>query len=136
MAQNIVTENRIIAMLPQKQKAYLLDTINQLVFTELDSRFAWALLNSKLMNFYIARFIFSKAKMTMHFDSPATDKIPLPKLNAKSQKITNEIINLVDKILALKAQDKEISTLESQIDDLIYQLYDLDSQEIKIVQST
>ena len=138
LAQNIVTENRIIAMLPQKQKAYLLDTINQLVFTGLDSRFAWALLNSKLMNFYIARFIFSKAKMTMHFDSPATDKIPLPKLNAKSQKITNEIINLVDKILESKAKDSQNSTtlLESQIDDLIYQLYALDSHEIKIVQST
>ena len=138
LAQNIVTENRIIAMLPQKQKAYLLDTINQLVFTELDSRFAWALLNSKLMNFYIARFIFSKAKMTMHFDSPATDKIPLPKLNAKSQKITNEIINLVDKILESKAKDSQNSTtlLESQIDDLIYQLYALDSHEIEIVQST
>ncbi len=138
LAQNIVTENRIIAMLPQKQKAYLLDTINQLVFTELDSRFAWALLNSKLINFYIARFIFSKAKMTMHFDSPATDKIPIPKLNAKSQKITNEIINLVDKILESKAKDSQNSTtlLESQIDDLIYQLYALDSHEIKIVQST
>ena len=138
LAQNIVTENRIITMLPQKQKAYLLDTINQLVFTELDSRFAWALLNSKLINFYIARFIFSKAKMTMHFDAPATDKIPLPKLNAKSQKITNEIINLVDKILESKAKDSQNSTtlLESKIDDLIYQLYALDSHEIKIVQST
>ena len=74
----------------------------------------------------------------MHFDSPATDKIPIPKLNAKSQKITNEIINLVDKILESKAKDSQNSTtlLESQIDDLIYQLYALDSHEIKIVQST
>lgn len=129
-------------MLPQNQKAYLLDTINQLVFDKLDSRFSWAILNSRLMNFYVARFVFSKAQMTMHFDAPATDKIPLPKLTAKNKKIISDIVNLVDKILAItsssqgesaKSHNDEISTLESKIDDLIYKLYDLDSRDIEII---
>ena len=124
-------------MLPQKQKAYLLDTLNQLVFDKLDSRFGWAILNSTLMNWYAARFVFSKAKMTMHFDSPATDKIPLPKLTAKNKKYVNEIINLVDKILESKSQDPNANTtpLESKINDLIYKLYALDSSEIKLIES-
>ena len=135
LVQNIVTQNRIVAMLPQKQNAYLLDTINQLVFKKLDSRFVWAILNSTAMNWYIAKFIFSNAKMTMHFDAPATDKIPIPKLNAKNKKIVDKIINLVDEILELKAKDSQSDTtaLESQINDLIYKLYDLDSNDTKTI---
>lgn len=135
LAQNIVTQNRVVAMLPQNQKAYLLDTINQLVFKTIDSRFAWAILNSTAMNWYIARFVFSNAKMTMHFDAPATDKIPIPKLNATNKKIAGEIMNLVDKIIESKAKDSTINTesLESQIDDLVCKLYHLDCGDIKII---
>ncbi|MGX2982722.1 type IIG restriction enzyme/methyltransferase [Helicobacter sp. 23-1045] len=133
--QNPKPHIKIIATLPDSQKVFLLNTINQLVFTELDSRFAWALFNSTLINWYVYKFIFSNSIRTMHLNTTATDKIPLPKLTAKNQKITNEIINLVDKILALKAQGKEISAFESKIDDLIYKLYALHSHEIQIVES-
>ena len=71
----------------------------------------------------------------MHLNTTATDKIPLPKLTAKNKKITNEIINLVDKILESKSQDKEVAPLESKINDLIYKLYALDSREIKLIES-
>ena len=64
-------------------------------------------------------------------------KLPIPKLNAKNQKIASEIVNIVDKILKLKANDSQsdTTTLESKIDNLVYQLYELDSHEIKIIES-
>ena len=73
----------------------------------------------------------------MHLNTPATDKIPLPKLTAKNKKYVNEIINLVDKILESKSQDPNANTapLESKINDLIYKLYALDSSEIKLIES-
>ncbi|ETD25179.1 hypothetical protein [Helicobacter macacae] len=66
------------------------------------------------------------------------EQLPIPKLNTKNQKIADKIVNLVDKILELKAKDSQsdTTTLESQIDKLVYQLYDLDSNEIKIIEST
>lgn len=126
LVQNIVTDNHIVATLPQDKSVYLLDTINQLVLTDLNSKLLWAILNSTLMNWYIGNFIFANAKMTMHFDSPMTNKIPIPK-------ITNENQNLVDKILDFKKADKDITELESKIDDLVYQLYSLNKDEISII---
>ena len=36
-----------------------------------------ALLHSKLINWYVYRFIYAKAIRTIHFDAPASDKIPV-----------------------------------------------------------
>lgn len=105
--QNPKPHIKITAMIPNTKEIFLLDTINQLTFTGLDSKFAWAILNSTLINWYVYHFIFAKAIRTMHFDRPATNKIPIPKLTTKNQKIADEIINLVDKILECKKQDKD-----------------------------
>ena len=48
-----------------------------------------------------------------------------------SQKIDNRDISAFSK----PQYDKKIKDLESKIDSLVYQLYDLDSQEIKIIES-
>ena len=71
------------------------------------------------------------------FDTLSVGSLPIPKITTKNQKIANQIIKLVDKILELKANDSQsdTTTLESKIDNLVYQLYELDSHEIKIIQS-
>ena len=48
----------------------------------------------------------------------------------------DKIIDCVDKILESKSQGKDSSIYESQIDDLVYKLYDLDSSEIEIIQGS
>lgn len=64
------------------------------------------------------------------------EKLPIPKINAENQIIVDEIINLVDNILESKAKDSttDTSKLESEIDSLVYELYNLTSEEIKIVE--
>ena len=59
------------------------------------------------------------------------EKIPIPQLNEKQQK---PFISIVDKILALKKQGKDTTELEAQIDKMVYELYDLTPEEIKIVE--
>lgn len=135
LVQNIVTQNHIVACLPDKE-AYLLDTINQISLEKLNSKLLWAILNSTLINRYVAKFIYANAKMTMHLDSPATDKIPIPKITKANQKIADEIIKLADKILALKSKNAEVdvSGLEKEMDSLVYKLYGLSSDEITIIE--
>ncbi|MDZ4845236.1 MAG: hypothetical protein SH857_06765 [Chitinophagales bacterium] len=71
-------------------------------------------------------------------------KLPIPKADEKRK---NEIIKLVDQLLQLnkeKAESKlqtKITQLEGKIDycgsrinEIIYQLYDLTAEEIKIVE--
>lgn len=56
-------------------------------------------------------------------------KIPIPK-----PEIEQPFITLVDRILADKKAGKDTSDLEKQIDDLVYQLYGLNEDEILIVE--
>ncbi|EAK1434467.1 class I SAM-dependent DNA methyltransferase, partial [Campylobacter coli] len=40
------------------------------------------------------------------------ERLPIPKINSKNEKLANELINLVDEILKAKEQDKNVNTQE------------------------
>ncbi|RVY64204.1 class I SAM-dependent DNA methyltransferase [Helicobacter pylori] len=95
------------------------------------------LLNSKLLTFWL------KAKNTPLGDIGAYRnykynimELPMVKIMAKNKKIADKIIALVDKILQAKEKDPKANTqgLEKEIDALVYQLYNLTDEEIKIVE--
>ncbi|ELT5438989.1 Eco57I restriction-modification methylase domain-containing protein [Campylobacter coli] len=64
------------------------------------------------------------------------EKLPIPKINSKNQKLANELVNLVDEILKAKEQDKNANTqeLENKINSIVYKLYNLTEEEIKIIE--
>ncbi|ECL6382999.1 class I SAM-dependent DNA methyltransferase [Campylobacter jejuni] len=64
------------------------------------------------------------------------EKLPIPKINSKNQKLADELINLVDEILKAKEQDKNANTqeLENKINSLVYKLYNLTEEDIKIIE--
>ena len=88
------------------------------------------IVNSKVFNFYINYFSF-----TNHITVSGLEEVPIPKITTKNKKIADKIINLVDKILESKAQGKDTSALEFQVDDLVYELYDLSKIEKALVES-
>ncbi|MFL0683308.1 MAG: Eco57I restriction-modification methylase domain-containing protein, partial [Algoriphagus aquaeductus] len=61
-------------------------------------------------------------------------KLPIPKIDTKNQK---PISDIVKKILNLKSENSNSDTtnLENQIDQLVYQLYELTDEEIKIIEN-
>ena len=61
-------------------------------------------------------------------------QIPIPAIPSEQQK---PVERLVDRILAAKQRDAkaDVSALERAIDDLVYGLYGLTPEEIKIVES-
>ncbi|EOH9933027.1 class I SAM-dependent DNA methyltransferase [Campylobacter jejuni] len=64
------------------------------------------------------------------------ERLPIPKINSKNEKLADELINLVDEILKAKEQDKNANTqeLENKINSLTYKLYNLTEEEIKIIE--
>ncbi|HHY1551157.1 TPA: class I SAM-dependent DNA methyltransferase [Campylobacter jejuni] len=64
------------------------------------------------------------------------ERLPIPKINSKNEKLANELINLVDEILKAKEQDKNANTqeLENKINSIVYKLYNLTEEEIKIIE--
>ncbi len=94
------------------------------------------LLNSKIMLWYLD-INFAKLDETgWSWIKDSVEKLPIPKITAKNQNIADKIVNLVDKILQAKARysSADTSDLESQIDNLTYELYNLSPKEIQIIQ--
>ncbi len=92
--------------------------------------FYLGLINSQVFNFYFNYFSF-----TNHLTVSELEKVPIPMINSKNQSLVDEIINLVDKILALKAKNSSADTskLEKDIDDLVFKLYGLNEIEIQLI---
>ncbi|RVZ72122.1 class I SAM-dependent DNA methyltransferase [Helicobacter pylori] len=97
-----------------------------------------ALLNSKLITFYFKNFCGGciLGKSGYQYNKHALEKIPIPKITEKNQELADKIIALVDKILKSKEKDPKANTqgLEKEIDALVYQLYHLTDEEIKIIE--
>ncbi|WP_187925788.1 class I SAM-dependent DNA methyltransferase [Helicobacter pylori] len=65
------------------------------------------------------------------------ERLPIPKITEKNQELTQKITALVDKILQSKEKDPKANTqgLEKEIDALVYRLYNLTDEEIKIIEN-
>ncbi|WP_187908261.1 class I SAM-dependent DNA methyltransferase [Helicobacter pylori] len=97
-----------------------------------------ALLNSKLITFYFKNFCGGciLGKSGYQYNKHALEKIPIPKITPQNQELADKITDGVKQILALKEKDPKTNTqqLEKEIDALVYQLYNLTDEEIKIIE--
>ncbi|TPI04071.1 DUF7149 domain-containing protein [Helicobacter pylori] len=95
-------------------------------------------LNSSFMSWY-ARENFKDKHMSggyLGLNKGNLEKLPMFELEKSNQPTADKIIALVDKILVLKEKDPKANTqrLEKEIDALVYQLYNLTDEEIKIIE--
>ena len=121
--EEFVNDPQIISIIP-KENSYSLELL-------------WAILNSKLATFY-------------HFNSsPKATKGAFPKIlifdvnnfplpENLSSEIDEKLKTLVNEILEIKKLSKEANTSkkEAEIDGLVYELYGLSEEEIKIVENS
>ncbi|GAA7323665.1 class I SAM-dependent DNA methyltransferase [Helicobacter pylori] len=98
-----------------------------------------ALLNSKLITFYFKNFCGGciLGKSGYQYNKHALEKIPIPKITPKNQELAQKITDYAEQILQAKAKDPKANTqeLEKEIDALVYQLYHLTDEEIKIIEN-
>ncbi|EFB0367753.1 class I SAM-dependent DNA methyltransferase [Campylobacter coli] len=99
-------------------------------------KYLTAILNSKLVAFWLKH----KGKMqgnNYQIDKEPLLNIPIVDTNSKNKKLADELINLADEILKAKEQDKNANTqeLENKINSLVYKLYNLTEDEIKIIEN-
>jgi hypothetical protein len=95
---------------------------------EINLKYILALLNSKLYFFWLYNKGKRKGENLELYYTPLTE-IPVKKISLPEQQ---PFIDLVEKIICKKGAST--SALETQIDHLVYQLYDLTEEEIKIVE--
>jgi len=142
--RNTKIEQRLVASIIPKKIATL-KTLQQIYLikkNKIDLKYLLALINSTLLNFYCSHFL------TDDVNKDYINQLPLP-LNLDSYEKHNQIARLVENIIDAKKikiksiiesekeyLEKKCSTLDRQIDKLVYELYGLTEEEIKIVEGT
>lgn len=99
-------------------------------------KYLTGVLNSKLIAFWLKH----KGKIQgnlFKIDKEPLLNIPVVNINSKNEKLANKLISLVDEILKAKEQNKNANTqeLENKINSLVYKLYNLTEDEIKIIEN-
>ncbi|MCL4386353.1 MAG: BREX-1 system adenine-specific DNA-methyltransferase PglX [Actinobacteria bacterium] len=128
-----------------------LDTNNKLVFetisctflknTNVNIKFLLAINNSKLFAWLLYKFIYCNAVRSTRYDKQYIEKIPVPDFDNINQ---DKYVKLVDEILSIIGDNFyntnkvflqiEIQKYMKQIDQFVYELYNLNDEEIKIVE--
>ncbi|GAA7116398.1 type II restriction endonuclease Eco57I subunit R [Helicobacter pylori] len=115
------------------QEMLFLDTCNLSYCKEREhAKFLVGLLNSRLLD-----WLFRKTSTNNHVNLYELETLPIPQITKSNQPTADKIIALVDKILKVKEKDPKANTLdlEKEIDALVYQLYHLTDEEIKIIEN-
>ncbi|KNX48857.1 restriction endonuclease [Helicobacter pylori] len=102
---------------------------------KIEIKYLTALLNSKCIYFAMRKF-YMGGGIEGELKTNNLEKIPIPKITPKNQELARKITDCTERILKSKAKDPKANTqgLEKEIDALVYQLYHLTDEEIKIIE--
>jgi adenine-specific DNA-methyltransferase len=95
-------------------------------------KYILGVLNSKLMQWIIYDLCPVKMGNARKYGLDYIKKLPIKKAEIKIQ---NEVVELVDKVISNTKDGLETTDLENQIDQLVYLLYELTEEEIKIIEN-
>ena len=104
-------------------------------FTGNDLKFMMAILNSKVIYEYVNMIVHQYGFTGFRLSNQYVEVMPLPPITTSNEPFAKQIESLVDKILAEKKQNPAADTkaLEDQIDIMVYKLYELTYEEVKII---
>ncbi|MGL2445318.1 class I SAM-dependent DNA methyltransferase [Helicobacter pylori] len=102
---------------------------------KIEIKYITALLNSKCIYFAMRKF-YMGGGIEGELKTNNLEKIPIPKITPQNQELAHKITDCAERILKSKEKDPKANTqeLEKEIDALVYQLYHLTDEEIKIIE--
>ena len=121
------------------------------IMTGENLKYIFGILNSEISNWYMLNIAYSLSEGAKRWIKQYVEQLPLPPITPKNQPILKQIEDLVDKIISaqrrrLPSADASLqesnnlqidtSDWERKIDQLVYKLYDLTEEEIKIVEAS
>jgi adenine-specific DNA-methyltransferase len=127
-----------------KSRAYVMMSFNIIKSERIDLKYLTGILNSNLIKFWLLR----KGKMQgSQFQIDKEPLLEIPIFQTKDKKIEGEIINTVEQLLLGHSKlqstesnkdqeylERKCSTLESQLNKRIYELYNISSNETEIIE--
>ncbi|MGL2902387.1 DUF7149 domain-containing protein [Helicobacter pylori] len=101
-------------------------------------RYLLGMLHSKLITFAFKTFYAGGGlgESGYRYKKAFIERLPIPQITEKNQELAQKITDGAEQILQAKEKDPKANTqrLEKEIDALVYQLYHLTDEEIKIIE--
>ncbi|GAA8511577.1 class I SAM-dependent DNA methyltransferase [Helicobacter pylori] len=135
----IVQEPRFYLDNGECELGYFYAEATSFILTGEHLRYLLGMLHSKLITFAFKTFYAGGGlgESGYRYKKAFIERLLIPQITEKNQELADKIIALVDKILQIKEKDPKANTqgLEKEIDALVYQLYNLTDEEIKIIEN-
>ncbi|GAA8113968.1 class I SAM-dependent DNA methyltransferase [Helicobacter pylori] len=135
----IVQEPRFYLDNGECQLGYFYAEATSFILTGEHLRYLLGMLHSKLITFAFKTFYAGGGlgESGYRYQKAFIERLPIPQITPQNQELADKITALVDKILKSKEKDPKANTqkLEKEIDALVYQLYNLTDEEIKIIEN-
>jgi len=118
-------------------KGIFLSSNEYMIGGNYNKKYFLAVLNSKLIQWYLRNITGVMGEKLKIGQKSNFIKIPIPVIDSSNQLTVSQIESLVDNILDAKKTNHAADTTpwEKEIDQLVYKLYELTDEEIKIVES-
>ncbi|GAA9243960.1 class I SAM-dependent DNA methyltransferase [Helicobacter pylori] len=135
----IVQEPRFYLDNGECQLGYFYAEATSFILTGEHLRYLLGMLHSKLITFAFKTFYAGGGlgESGYRYKKAFIERLPIPKITEKNQKLAHKITDCAKAILEAKEKDPKTNTqeLEKEIDALVYQLYNLTDEEIKIIEN-
>ncbi|GAA8377836.1 class I SAM-dependent DNA methyltransferase [Helicobacter pylori] len=134
----IVQEPRFYLDNGECELGYFYAEATSFILTGEHLRYLLGMLHSKLITFAFKTFYAGGGlgESGYRYKKAFIERLPIPKITPQNQKLADKITDGAKQILALKEKDPKANTqrLEKEIGALVYQLYNLTDEEIKIIE--
>ncbi|MFP6161735.1 class I SAM-dependent DNA methyltransferase [Helicobacter pylori] len=134
----IVQEPRFYLDNGECELGYFYAEATSFILTGEHLRYLLGMLHSKLITFAFKTFYAGGGlgESGYRYKKAFIERLPIPKITHKNQELADKITDGAKQILALKEKDPKANTqgLEKEIDALVYRLYHLTDEEIKIIE--
>ncbi|GAA7803944.1 class I SAM-dependent DNA methyltransferase [Helicobacter pylori] len=134
----IVQEPRFYLDNGECELGYFYAEATSFILTGEHLRYLLGMLHSKLITFAFKTFYAGGGlgESGYRYKKAFIERLPIPKITEKNQELADKITDGAKQILQAKEKDPKANTqgLEKEIDALVYQLYHLTDEEIKIIE--
>ncbi len=135
----IVQEPRFYLDNGECQLGYFYAEATSFILTGEHLRYLLGMLHSKLITFAFKTFYAGGGlgESGYRYKKAFIERLPIPQITPQNQELANKITDGAKAILEAKEKDPKANTqeLEKEIDALVYQLYNLTDEEIKIIEN-
>ncbi len=134
----IVQEPRFYLDNGECELGYFYAEATSFILTGEHLRYLLGMLHSKLITFAFKTFYAGGGlgESGYRYKKAFIERLPIPKITPQNQKLARKITDCAKAILEAKEKDPKANTqgLEKEIDTLVYRLYNLTDEEIKIIE--